>query len=243
MKLSLAALLLVLLAQPAARAAGDARAELLDRQWVALGADGKLAYRTTPAGDRVMDFSHAGYMGGGVALPSPAVKKEVAPSGGDDTAAVQAAIAEVSSLPLVNGLRGAVLLRPGTFHCSKEVTLAQDGVVLRGSGSGEAGTVVEMTGEPHTAFVVEGPDLSFPKETPATTFTVAEAYVPAGAIALSVTDAKGLAAGDAVRIRWARTAEWIRFMGMADLVRKRKGQPDVPQTWMKAGTEVTVHRR
>jgi hypothetical protein len=79
-------------------------------------------------------------MGGGVALPRLPVKKEVAPSGGDGTAAIQAAVGEVSALPLVNGSRGAVLLKPGTFHCSKEITLTQDGVVLRGSGSGKEGT-------------------------------------------------------------------------------------------------------
>jgi len=33
------------------------------------GADGKLAYRTTPNGARILDFAHAGYEGGGVALP------------------------------------------------------------------------------------------------------------------------------------------------------------------------------
>jgi hypothetical protein len=43
-------------------------------QWVFRGADGKLAYKTTPAGDRILDFSHAGYMGGGVALPDVTVK-------------------------------------------------------------------------------------------------------------------------------------------------------------------------
>ena len=39
-------------------------------QWVYPGTDGKLVYKTTPAGDRIMDFSHAGYLGGGVALPN-----------------------------------------------------------------------------------------------------------------------------------------------------------------------------
>jgi hypothetical protein len=138
-----------------------------------------------------MDFSHAGYMGGGVALPTLPVKKEVAPSGGDDSATIQAAIDEVSALPLVNGFRGAVLLRPGTFHCSKEITLTQDGVVLRGSGSGKEGTLIEMNGEPHTAFVIEGKELSFPKETPANTFPITDAYVPAGTLTLSVQMRRG----------------------------------------------------
>jgi len=232
----------LLLAPLAAFSDDKPSSSVLDRQWVALGASGKLEYKTTSKGDRIMDFSHAGYMGGGVALPMLPVKKEVAPSAGDDTAAIQAAIVEVSALPLVNGFRGAVLLKPGTFHCSKEISLTQHGVVLCGSGSGKQGTLIEMTGEPHTAFIIEGPDLSFPKETPANTFPIADAYVPAGATSLSVKDAKGLAVGDTIRIRWARTAKWIQFMGMDDLVRKRKGQQDKPQTWMKEGTEITIHR-
>jgi hypothetical protein len=38
-------------------------------EWVHPGPNGKLVYKTTPAGDKIMDFSTAGYMGGGVALP------------------------------------------------------------------------------------------------------------------------------------------------------------------------------
>ncbi len=190
MKRALAFLTALLLAPLAAHLADSAK--LLDRQWVAAGPNGKLEYKTTPKGERIMDFSHAGYMGGGVALPTLPVKKEVAPSGGDDTAAIQAAIGEVSALPLVNGFRGAVLLKAGTFHCSNPITITQDGIVVRGSGSGKDGTLIEMTGEPHTAFIIEGAEVSFPKETPANSYPIADAYVPAGTLTLSVKDAKGL---------------------------------------------------
>lgn len=232
----------LLLSPLAACCAKNATSKVLDRQWVAVGPAGKLEYKTTAKGDRIMDFSHAGYMGGGVAIPTMPVKKEVAQSGGDDSAAIQAAIAEVSAMPLVQGFRGAVLLKPGTFYCSKPITIAQDGVVLRGSGSGKNGTLIEMTGEPHTAFIIEGPEVSFPGETEASTFPIVDAYVPAGALTFSVKDAKGLEAGDAIRIRWARTAKWIQFMGMDNLVRKRIGQQDKPQTWMKEDTTITIHR-
>jgi hypothetical protein len=237
MKNTLSLLLALLLAAPAAHSAENTRSGALDRQWVALGGTGKLEYKTTPKGDRIVDFSHAGYMGGGVAIPAPPVKKEVAPSDGDDTAAIQAAIGEVSALPLVNGFRGAVLLKPGTFHCAKPITLERDGVVLRGSGSGKDGTLIEMTGEPHTALIIEGPEVSFPKETPATTFPIADAYVPAGTLSFSVKDTAGLAAGDTIRIRWPRTAKWIHFMGMDALVRDGK-----PQTWMKDESSIAIHR-
>src|SRR5689334_16791583 len=56
-------------------------AEAARSQWVYTGPDGKLAYKITLAGDRIMDFSSAGYMGGGVALPDVPVKVTVKPSG------------------------------------------------------------------------------------------------------------------------------------------------------------------
>ena len=226
------------LAPLAACCAENANSNVLDRQWVAMGATGKLEYKATAKGDRIIDFSHAGYMGGGVAIPAVPVKKEVAPSGGDDTAAIQAAIGQVSAMPLVQGFRGAVLLRSGVFHCAKPITISQDGVVLRGSGSGKNGTVIEMAGAPHTALSIEGPEVLFPKETEASTFPIADAWVPAGALSLSLKNAKGLVVGDTILIRWLRTAKWIHFMGMDTLVRREK-----PQTWIKNGSPVTVERK
>ena len=48
--------------------------QLAQSEWVGIGPDGRLVYKTTPNGDRIMDFSSAGYMGGGVALPVVPVK-------------------------------------------------------------------------------------------------------------------------------------------------------------------------
>lgn len=226
----------MLLAPLVAYSADDTKA--LDRQWVALSPGGNLEYKTTAKGDRIMDFSHAGYMGGGVALPMFPVKKEIGPSGGDDTVAIQAAIDDVSAMPIVNGSRGAVLLKPGIFHCSKPITLAQDGVVLRGSGSGKAGTSVELSGKPQgSIFIIQGAKPSVPKETPAEIYPITDAYVPAGTLSLSVKDAKGLAVGDTLSIRWPRSAKWIQFMGMDKLVRNGKAQ-----TWIKSDAQTRVDR-
>src|SRR5438876_4950921 len=96
----------------------------------------KLVYKTTPAGDRIMDFSFAGYMGGGVALPDVAVVKTIKPSGGeDDTETIQKAIDEVGAMPMKDGFRGAVVLSAGTFTCAQTITISASGVVLRGSGA------------------------------------------------------------------------------------------------------------
>ena len=93
-KINKLVMLIVLLAPRVSYSADKPNSEILERQWVATGSTGKLEYKTTPKGDRIVDFSYAGYMGGGVAIPNVQVRKEVAPSGGDDSAAIQAAIQE-----------------------------------------------------------------------------------------------------------------------------------------------------
>jgi len=87
-------------------------------RWVYFDSPGHLSYRTWSGGNRIMDFSSSGYMGGGVAIPNVSTVVTVNPSGGDDTAAIKSAISTVASHSLVNGIRGAVQLAKGTFHVS-----------------------------------------------------------------------------------------------------------------------------
>jgi hypothetical protein len=183
-------------------------------RWVHPGPDGKLVYARSPQGDRIADYSFAGYEGGGVALPAVAAKRKLAPTGADDTSAIQKAIDEVSALPLVNGFRGAVELAAGTFQCSGTLTIAASGVVLRGAGS--AATTIQMTGDPHLALRIGGQLQQ--KETGVRT-VVTDAYIPAGATVLHLADASKLQPGDTVVIDKPVTATWIHFMGMDDLNR------------------------
>src|SRR4051812_11822608 len=122
-------------------------ASAVESEWVHPGADGRLVYKTTAKGDRIMDFSHAGYMGGGVAIPNIPVKTTVKPTGGDDTATIQNAITHLGS----NG--GAVLLAPGTFICSGTITISGNGIVLRGSGMNK--TTIKLTGLPHNGITIK----------------------------------------------------------------------------------------
>src|ERR1044071_9012606 len=114
-------------------------------RWVYFDSSGHLTYRTWSGGNRIMDFSTSGYMGGGVALPNVATVVTVNPSGGDDTAAIKSAISTVASRSLVNGFRGAVQLAKGTFHVSSQINLNASGVAGRGAGSA-SGTTIIMTG-------------------------------------------------------------------------------------------------
>lgn len=197
-------------------------------RWVHEGADGKLMYTYTALGDRIPDFSYAGYEGGGVALPSIPAKRAVKPSGADDTDAIQAAIDAVSALPLVDGFRGAVELAPGTFHCARTLSLTASGVVLRGGGDGENGTTIEMTGSPHLALRIAGSlqqtelgpntHVSLSSDIGPITY-ITGAYVPAGASVIHVADAAHLHPGDLLLIRKPVTQPWIKFMGMDSMSR------------------------
>jgi hypothetical protein len=227
------------LAALAAAAAGVVAPEALQARsrWVYPGPDGKLVYKTLPTGDRIMDFSHAGYMGGGVALPTVAVAKTIGPSGGDDTARIQAAIDEVAARPLKDGFRGAVLLAPGVYTCTGTIRITAAGIVLRGSGSvGAKRSTIKLVGKPHNGIAV-GDKAARSESAEGARTRIADAYVPSGAAGFTVVDAAGFAPGDTITIRKAVTAEWVKFMGMDDLERDGK-----KQTWLAPGRVLTTER-
>jgi hypothetical protein len=161
-------------------------------------------------------------------------------------------------MPVEKGFRGAVLLAPGSFNCSKTITIAADGVVLRGSGSGAAGgarSTIKMTGAPHLALEIHAaagrgnranraaagePTANGAAgiKAPATQTTIADAYVPSGIPAFTVADGTGFAPCDTIAIRRPVTSAWVHFMQMDDLTRD-----DKPQTWLKPGSVTTTERR
>jgi hypothetical protein len=111
------------------------------------GADGKLVYVPDEQGNTILDSSYAGYGGGGAPIPTVPVKETVWPVAGDNTANIQAAIDKVSALPLdKSGFRGTVLLRMGYYRMATPVTIQASGVVLRGEGMGDTGTILIGTG-------------------------------------------------------------------------------------------------
>ena len=215
-------------------------------QWVWWDGNGKLIYKTTEKGDRITDFSYAGYKGGGIALPDVPEKVVVKPLGNDSdcTEHIQKAIDSISALPKdAYGFRGAVLLAPGRYLCSESLTISYDGVVLRGSGSGSDGSVIEMTGPKHTAIVISSRDTrhcgnrieNFNPEVKG--IKVRDRYVPAGSSSFTVEDASGLKVGDNIEIRKPVTQKWLDFMHMNDMYRDGKHE-----TWIKSGRLLVAER-
>src|SRR5712664_3999796 len=179
--------------------------------WVYYDGTGHLAYQTWGNGNRIMDFSDAGYMGGGVALPAVATVLTLNPSGGDDKTALQNAINTVSALPPTNGFRGALQLGSGTFLVSGQLNLSASGVVIRGAGSGAGGTTFQMTtGSTMTLFNVAGS--GSPSENATVNFT--NSYVPSGTKTFNVSSTAGYNIGDTVNIHRLVTSNWVHYLGM-----------------------------
>jgi hypothetical protein len=201
-------------------------------KWVYPDAKGKLIYKTLEGGDKIMDYSYAGYMGGGVSIPSIPVMITLSPAAGDNSDAIQKAIDAVAQLKIVNGFRGTVLLTPGTFDCEKTITINAGGVVLRGSGSGEKGTILNLTGKPHACVTIKGNGSS---KLIGEATVIADEYVPCGSNSFSIKNAGAFAVGDTIRITRPITDAWIQFMGMDQLVRDGK-----KQTWVSG--DITTER-
>ena len=213
-------LLLVLLSPGVTLSARKAESKLV-RQ----GRNGRLVYLPDEKGNTIPDFSYSGFKAGGVRLPQAAVKSIVQPGDGDDGARIQQAIDDVAKLPPErDGLRGAVLLKRGRYEISGSLRIAHSGVVLRGEGQGEDGTVLLATGEGKRTLIEIG-GKGRPREMSDTRREIADEYVPVGARIFQVSDATGFKVGDMVIVHRPSTANWIHDLGMDRIPPRRDGQP------------------
>ena len=161
----------------------------------------------TPAS--LMDFSAAGYGGGGITIPLVPAKFAVTPSGGDDTRLIQAAIDAVGKLPVgADGFRGAVLLRGGTFRVEGQLRLDASGVVLRGDGA----TLLAAGNSRRTLIDLRGKT----SRTVGAAVRVTDETVAVGANTLTLANTDGLAVGARVLVRRPSTKEWIEAIKAND---------------------------
>ena len=192
------------------------------------GPGGRLLYVPDDRGNIIHDASHAGYRGGGIALPSVPVRETIWPVAGDNTTHVQAAIDRVSSRPPdVNGLRGAVVLRAGYYRLATPLRIQASGVVLRGEGMSDTGTLLIGTGTGRTGVgpgggpgaAAQGTLVLVGGATGITTQDqtrqpVTDDYVPVGARRFAVASAAGFRPGDTVVVRRIGNQSWIDAVGM-----------------------------
>jgi hypothetical protein len=172
---------------------------------------GRLMYQPDSMGDRIPDFSHAGYMGGDADIPIVKAVVYVPARPGDATLRIQSAIDHVSKRPPdATGFRGAVLLGPGRHDVAGSLKISESGVVLRGSGIGAKGTILRGTGRGRETLVrlVGRPDRRELFRVPVTV-----SRVPVGSRKIRVQDAHRFKAGDQVILNRPSVQSWIDVLG------------------------------
>ncbi|MFN7119273.1 MAG: hypothetical protein ACK4TA_20910 [Saprospiraceae bacterium] len=191
------------------------------------GTDGKLTYVADSLGNTIPDFSNAGYKGGGVPIPYVPVKATIYPVLGDNADSIQAAIDRVSALPPdASGFRGAVLLKMGMYQLDKPIYIRASGVVLRGEGRSDVGTILfGKIPKPPTeeesrqrfrrrpALInIEGP--SGVKVVEDSKQVITNEYVPVGAKSFTVASTKAFKKGDKILVRRIGNEDWIKTIGL-----------------------------
>ncbi|SHL40549.1 hypothetical protein SAMN05444266_103229 [Chitinophaga jiangningensis] len=175
-------------------------------------AQGKLQYVPDSLGNRIPDFSYSGYKAGEDSIPDVPVKVVVPLQSGDATRRIQAAIDYVSKLPLSKeGWRGAVLLQPGNYTVAGSLLLHTSGVVLRGSGFADGGTIITGAGQGRETLIrILGKDDKVMLDST----TITDDYAPVNTRTLHVASHKGLRTGDLAAITRPGTQAWITDLGM-----------------------------
>ncbi len=201
------------------------------------GEDGRLVYRPySDRGDIIPDFSGVGYRKGERELPTVPVRVTLAPSvdDSDDTARIQQAIDAVGAMPPdVDGFRGAVLLQRGRYRVGDTLIIRESGVVLRGEGSCENGTILYADAPRRYNVISVGRPTGSRQEVEGTRQKVIDAYVPVGSRTLTVADGSPFSVSDTVVVGRPATQEWIDMIGMGpdgDMAR-RGGQPWLPEEY------------
>lgn len=212
--------------------AAQARNRPIHSALVYPGTDGKLVYKPyTDRGDTIPDFSHCGYGGGGARIPEVPAKVTLAPEpeARDDTARIQDALDQVARLPVgSDGFRGAVRLQKGRYRVSGPLKIAAGGIVLRGEGSGDDGTVLVATGKVNASLIqVRGASGA---RTEGAARTITDTYVPVGARRFTVAPGHGFTTGDTVLVRRIGNQAWIAKIGM-DRILPRPGNPGSTRQW------------
>lgn len=202
---------------------------------VTLGPDGKLVYWPDTNGDTIPDFSQAGYMGGGVPIPTNIpVVTTLSPVAGDNQPQIQNAINALAAQPLgTNGFRGVVYLNPGVYAMSNGLSVTSSGIVLRGAGDSTNGTLLHLLAG-HAIWTVNNPSGVGRSEVANTRHNIISPYVPLGANWFTVDSVSNLSVGDDIVIYRPSTTAWINAINTSS---------QYSISWKAGAVDLSVERK
>ena len=154
----------------------------------------KLVYEPDASNNVIPDYSYAGYGGGGVPLPADIAGPVFNFSLGSSYTDLQTLFDYVAGQPIdpSTGFRGVIQFEAGTYNLAGVVTVHAPGVLFRGAGSDQNGTIL-IVGD-STFFVNNGS----PSRT--TSLVNITQFVPTGSRRIYLEDTSLFAVGDSVEV-------------------------------------------
>jgi len=179
---------------------------------------GKLTYTVDAGGNRIPDFSYAGYRNGEVNIPDIDIVQIISPVAGDNTAHIQNALDAIGSRePDENGFRGALYLNAGEYEIAGTLYIRHSGIVLRGNGDNSdpaSNTILKATGNSpfrRTVLVAGGgTSTSWRDEVANTRRNIVTNFVSVGSRSFEVEDASPFRVGDNIIIYHPCTSQWLQ---------------------------------
>ncbi len=208
-------------------------------EWVYYNAQGKLEYKADDKGNIIPDFSKVGYRQGKIP-PNIKVVKTLTPISGDNLQKIQTAIDEVGKMPLnANGFRGSILLKKGTYAISDGLKINRSGVVLRGEGDSDNGTILIFTAKSQIKAITisRGSNL---KEIVGTRVKIADTYVPVGTKEITLESAAKYSVGDEIMLYRPGTDNWIHDLKMDQIPQNASG---TIKQWTAEGYNTQFERK
>jgi len=204
--------------------------------WVKIDKDNKLSYYKDSVGNRIPDFTAVGYRGGTAAFPAGRLVATLSPSGVDDTYRLQQLVDSVSDLPSTS-IPKIILLKKGNYTIASTIKIKTSGLILRGEGSNENGTVITYTATKQSdLFAIEGKGKMDMEDGKAE--QILDDYVPVGATQFRVKHARSFEVNDKVIVRRIATDNWIHDIGMDNIQDLREGS----KNWDAKGFDLNFER-
>jgi hypothetical protein len=172
--------------------------------------NGKLTYPADAEGNRIPDFSNAGYRGANVEIPNITRIAATIPAG-SSLAQINSIIA---SADVSESNPGVVLMAAGTYTINGTILINKSGLVLRGAGDGRSGgptTLIRQTGtavDLRTILFAGTGDGDFSAAVAGSRSDITTPRVQVGSRSFNVANAALYAVGDNVVIEHPATDAW-----------------------------------
>lgn len=216
--------------------------------------NGKLVYKQDEEGNRIPDFSYAGYKNSNTSIPEVnKVLKEISPVKGDNTYHINQAILSLAKAPKnKEGIRGVLLLKKGGYDVYGTIKINVDGLIIRGAGSGinpDSATVIygrENSPAKRTIMVAGSGAGKWEKTSQQTDITTD--FVAVNSMSFEVESTNGYKEGDVIVIEHPCTEEWLKaieYGGTAGVAAERWKVDEYPIVFKRtvkkiSGNTITI---